>query len=78
MFDFTTQTVFNTIIPATDAEVKSGAVKNANLITSTNSKVPAIRIGNTRFNPSQIEKIYMKSATPESLASVLELVGNDA
>lgn len=68
MFNFTTQTVFNNIVKATDAQVKSGAVKGANVITSTNS--PAIRIGNTRFDAAKVESIQIKKPTPEALASV--------
>jgi hypothetical protein len=70
MFNFTTQTVYNNIVVATDAQVKSGAVKNANVITATGTKTPTLRVGNTRFNANQIESIYKRVATPEVLASV--------
>jgi len=48
--------------------VKSGAVKNANLVTSTNT--PSLRIGNTRFDAANIESIEVKLPTKETLASV--------
>lgn len=70
MFNFTTQTVYNSITKATDAQVKSGAVKKANLITSTGGRKPAVRIGNTRFNADDILDIQIKAPSKESLASV--------
>ena len=70
MFSFTTQTIYNTITPATDAQVKAGTVKNANLITSTNSRIPSIRIGNTRFDSPYVTDIQIKAPSKESLACV--------
>lgn len=70
MFNFTTQTVYNGITVATDQEVKSGAVRNANLISSTGSKKPALRIGNTRFDADDILDIQVKKPTAEALAEV--------
>lgn len=76
MFQFTTQTVYNSIVSDTITAKGQHPNKNANLIISKISNGaggyvdPYVRIGNTRFSSRQIEKIYMKSATPESLASV--------
>lgn len=73
MFDFTTQTVFNTIKAhdlSTDG--REGVAKDTNLIfgDSTKGDEPFIRIGNTRFSGRQIEDIFVKSPTEQSLASV--------
>ena len=68
MFEFTTQTIYNSITVKTDAQVKAGA--KANVITSTDSKTPAIRIGNTRFNANDIASISVKNPTDEYLAEV--------
>ena len=57
MFNFTTQTLFNTITEGKNLWTVSG-------------KKPAVRIGNTRFDANQIEDIQMKKYSPESLASV--------
>lgn len=71
MFNFTTQTVFNSIIPATEAEVKAKtATKGYNLITGGTGNSPELRIGNTRFNKANILDIQMKKHTPEHLAKV--------
>ena len=69
MFNFTTQTVYNSITVATAEQVKSGEVKNANVITSDGPK-PAVRIGNTRFDVDDILDVQVKMPTPEALASV--------
>lgn len=61
MFNFTTQTVYNTI-------ATTGA--NKNMWVATNSKKPALRIGNTRFDAADILDIQMKNPTVENLASV--------
>ena len=58
MFNFTTQTVFNSI------------TANKNLWVATNSKKPAIRIGNIRFDKGDIVDIQVKKPTPEFLSSV--------
>ena len=68
MFNFTTQTVYNSITVATDQQVKSGAVRNANLITSTGK--PSLRIGNTRFDAADILDVQVKKPTVENLAEV--------
>lgn len=70
MFSFTTQTIYNAITPATDAQVKAGTIKNANLITSTGGRIPSIRIGNTRFDLPYVTDIQIKAPSKESLASV--------
>jgi hypothetical protein len=61
MFNFTTQTVYNQIST-------SGA--NKNMYVAANSAVPALRIGNTRFNAADIIDIQIKNPTVENLASV--------
>lgn len=68
MFEFTTQTIYNSITVKTDAQVKAGA--KANVITSTGGKTPAIRIGNTRFNASDIASISVKNPTDEYFTEV--------
>ena len=68
MFEFTTQTIYNSITIKTDAQVKAGA--KANVITSTDSKTPAIRIGNTRFNANDITSVSVKNPTDEHYAEV--------
>lgn len=68
MFEFTTQTIYNSITVKTDAQVKAGA--KANVITSTGGKTPAIRIGNTRFNANDIASISVKNPTDEYFAEV--------
>jgi len=60
MFNFTTQTVYNSIN-------ESGANKNLYVV---NGKKPAIRIGNTRFDAANIESIEIKNPTVENLAEV--------
>lgn len=72
MFNFTTQTVFNSIVPATEAEVRAKtATKGYNLITGGTSSSPELRIGNTRFNKDNVIDIQMKKHTPEHLAKVV-------
>ena len=61
MFNFTTQTVYNAI-------ATSGA--NKNMWVASNSKKPALRIGNTRFDKDDILDIQVKNPTVENLASV--------
>ena len=73
MFDFTTQTVFNTIKAhdlSTDG--REGVAKDTNLIFGNGTKgdEPFVRIGNTRFSGRQIKNIFVKSPTEQSLASV--------
>lgn len=61
MFNFTTQTVYNQI---------STTGANKNMYVASDSKIPAIRIGNTRFDAADILDIQIKNPTVESLASV--------
>lgn len=70
MFEFTTQSLYNNIVIATDAQVKSKAVKGYNVIKGTDPNKPEIRIGNTRFNKDNIESISIKNPTSEVLAKV--------
>ena len=62
MFNFTTQTIFNQIST-------SGAKKNL-IDNSGNSKVPSLRIGNTRFDAADIQSIQVKAPSAEQLGSV--------
>ena len=61
MFNFTTQTVYNQI---------STTGANKNMYVAANSKVPALRIGNTRFDAADILDIQIKNPTAENLASI--------
>lgn len=61
MFNFTTQSVYNAI-------ATTGA--NKNMWVAANSKKPALRIGNTRFDKADILDVQIKNPTVESLASV--------
>lgn len=61
MFNFTTQSVYNTI-------ATSGA--NKNMWVAADSKKPALRIGNTRFDKDYILDIQVKNPTVETLATV--------
>lgn len=62
MFSFTTQTVYNQIST-------SGAHKNL-IDNSGNSKTPSLRIGNTRFDATDITSIQIKAPTAEQLAAI--------
>lgn len=71
MFQFTTQTVFNSIIKTTESDVRTkSAPKGYNIITKDTAKGPQVRIGNTRFNQENVLSIQMKNHTPENLAKV--------
>ena len=61
MFNFTTQTVYNSINT-------TGA--NQNLWVATGTKKPQLRIGNTRFDAADIIDVQIKKPTVENLASV--------
>lgn len=61
MFNFTTQSVYNQI---------STTGANKNMWVASNSKKPALRIGNTRFDKENILDIQVKNPTVETLASV--------
>lgn len=67
MFEFTTQTIYNSITVSPDGN--GDAVKGANVLVSTNG-TPKIRIGNTRFNVNDIASISVKNPTDEYLAEV--------
>ena len=84
MFNFTTQTIYNTInVVAANAGPK--AIKAANVITSANGEPkPWVRFGNTRFDKGHVIEVQHKKHTPESLAKVsfdidkaIELVTQD-
>ena len=62
MFSFTTQTVYNQIST-------TGAHKNL-IDNSGASKVPSLRIGNTRFDAATITSIQIKAPSAEQLGSV--------
>ena len=71
MFNFTTQTIFNSIIQTTEADVRSKqAPKGYNIITKTGDHGPEVRIGNTRFNKDNVLDIQIKNHTVENLAKV--------
>lgn len=71
MFNFTTQTIFNSIIQTTEADVRSKqAPKGYNIITKTGDNGPEVRIGNTRFNKDNVLDIQIKNHTVENLAKV--------
>ena len=62
MFSFTTQTVYNQIST-------SGAKKNL-IDNSSASKIPSLRIGNTRFDAATITSIQVKAPSAEQLGAV--------
>ena len=71
MFNFTTQTIFNSIVKATEAQVRNKtAPKGYNIITKTGANGPELRIGNTRFNQANIVDIQIKNHSVENLAEV--------
>ena len=70
MFNFTTQTVYNEINVHDLAEDGRRVPRNANLILGDQEDKPFVRIGNTRFDASQIESIEIKNPSKESLAEV--------
>lgn len=71
MFNFTTQTIFNSIIKTTESDVRAKkAPKGYNIITKDSAKGPELRIGNTRFNKDNVLDIQIKNHTVESLAKV--------
>lgn len=63
MFNFTTQTVYNSIST-------TGANKNMWVVEQNSTKKPALRIGNTRFDADDILDLQIKNPTVENLASV--------
>lgn len=71
MFNFTTQTIFNSIIKTTENDVRDKkAPKGYNIILKDGAKGPELRIGNTRFNKDNVLDIQIKNHTVESLAKV--------
>lgn len=71
MFNFTTQTIFNSIIQTTEADVRDkNAPKGYNIIKKNGANGPEVRIGNTRFNKANVLDIQIKNHSAESLAKV--------
>ena len=71
MFNFTTQTIFNSIVKTTEADVRDKkAPKGYNIITKTGAHGPEFRIGNIRFNKDNVLDIQIKNHTVENLAKV--------
>lgn len=71
MFNFTTQTIFNSVVPTTEAAVRAkSAPKGYNVISKSTAQGPQIRIGNTRFDSSNVIEIQIKNHTVENLAEV--------
>jgi len=71
MFNFTTQTIFNSVIKTTENAVRTKtAPKGYNVITKDSANGPELRIGNTRFNKNNILDIQIKNHTVENLAKV--------
>lgn len=71
MFNFTTQTIFNSIVKTTESDIRAKrAPKGYNIILKDTAKGPELRIGNTRFNQNNIIDIQIKKHTVESLAKV--------
>ena len=71
MFNFTTQTIFNSIVKTTENDIRDKkAPKGYNIITKNGAKGPELRIGNIRFNKDNVLDIQIKNHTVESLAKV--------
>ena len=69
MFNFTTQTVLNSInVENLQKGVKPA--KNSNVLVAASGTNPQLRIGNIRFNSADIIDIQMKNHTVENLAKV--------
>ncbi len=69
MFEFTTQTILNSVVVADVADIRSGqADPGYNVITDATKKIPEVRIGNIRFNADNVEEVQVKKHTDESLA----------
>lgn len=68
MFEFTTQTIYNSITVSPDGN--GDVVKGANVLVGTDPKKPQIRIGNTRFNVDDIHEINVKNPSDKHLAEV--------
>lgn len=67
MFNFTTQTVLNSITVGTAG---SALPAGTNVIKGGTGMNPQIRIGNLRFNKADVIDIQIKNHTPENLAKV--------
>ena len=71
MFNFTTQTIFNSIVKTTENDIRDKkAPKGYNIITKSGAHGPEVRIGNTRFNKDNVLDIQIKNHTVENLAKV--------
>lgn len=71
MFNFTTQSIYNSIVKTTTKDIKDKkAPKGYNLIVKEGDVNPEVRIGNTRFNKANVLDIQMKNHTVENLAKV--------
>lgn len=71
MFEFTTQTVFNSIIKTTENDIREkNAPKGYNIILKDSANGPELRIGNTRFNRNNVIDIQIKNHSVENLAKV--------
>lgn len=71
MFNFTTQTVYNTLKFATVDEIRQKkAEKGYNIVIGGTDESPELRIGNTRFNKDTVLDIQKKNPTVENLAKV--------
>ena len=71
MFNFTTQTILNTVVKTTEADVRSKtAPKGYNIVTKSGTKGPEVRIENIRFNAADVIDIQIKNHTVENLAKV--------
>lgn len=71
MFNFTTQTILNTVVKTTEADVRSkSAPKGYNIVTTSGTHGPEVRIGNIRFNATNVLDIQIKNHTVENLAKV--------
>ena len=67
MFNFTTQSILNTV----DKWEGTGSTKGKNLIINkSNKRYPQVRIGNARFNWPCVLDIHKASYVPENLAEV--------
>lgn len=85
MFEFTTQTVLNSIVKTTENDVRDKkAPKGYNIITKDSAKGPEVRINHIRFNKEDILDIQEINHTPEhfakteiDIAKLIELVTAD-
>ena len=71
MFNFTTQTIFNSVIETTESAVRAKtAPKGYNVISKSTASGPQIRIGNARFNVDDIVDVQVKLPQKEVLSKV--------